>query len=128
MKNIDEMFAFLGIDDDGEGIVGFKGPRGWMPMVGADMARVESFREMAQEVANLSGRRIVVAKFSIREDIETIEPYAAGGLPDNIMIVDAEEALALEDACTCGHVKGSHAVAKDRCNTIDCNCTSFTKA
>lgn len=79
--SIDEMFAFIAIDDGGEGITGFKSPMGWMPMVGADMDRIEQFKPIAQALSNDSGKRIVIAKFSIREDLEILEP---GGETDLI--------------------------------------------
>lgn len=65
---IDEMYAFVSQDDDGEGIVGFKTPDGWMPMVAADMARVESLKPMAEKLA--VGMRIALVRFSTREVIQ----------------------------------------------------------
>lgn len=84
--SIDQMFAFIAVDDDGEGITGFKGPMGWMPMVGADMARIDSFREIAQELSNVSGKRIVIAKFDSRTDLEVIEPDPNGPKPGSHMV------------------------------------------
>ena len=60
---------------DDEGIVAFSG---WgalmMPMVAADSKRVDSLKLMAQSIANLTRKRITLIKFSVREDVETIEP------------------------------------------------------
>lgn len=50
MPKIDEMFAFI-IEDSGpedEGIIGISTPSGWMPLVGADMKRVDLLRPMAR--------------------------------------------------------------------------------
>lgn len=85
--SIDTITAFIAVDDDGEGIMAFMGPQGWMPMVAADQARVDILRPMAHEAATAAGKRCVVAQFSARKDIEVIEP----GVPDpdyNTIIVD----------------------------------------
>jgi len=76
---IDQMFAFIVVDDDGtEGVCAFNGPNGPVPMVGADMARVESLRPIAQMLANALKKPVTVAKFSIREDIEVIHESKGG--------------------------------------------------
>lgn len=73
--SIDTIHAYIAVDDEGEGITGFAGPDGrWMPMLAADEDRIKSLRPMAQELATLTGKRIVLAKFSVREDMEYIEP------------------------------------------------------
>lgn len=79
--SIDTMYAFIAVDDEGEGICGFANPRTgmWMPMVGADLERIAELRPMAQEVANRSGKRLVLAHFTSRVDQEVIEPR---GFPD----------------------------------------------
>jgi len=46
----------------------------WMPLVGADMDRVESLKPLAVGVARLTGKRIVLARFGVREDLEEIAP------------------------------------------------------
>jgi len=71
MQKIEEMFAFVAEDEDGEGIMGFKMPGGGtlMPMVGADMARVKSLYPIAEHVSKLTGKSFRVLKFSTREDI-----------------------------------------------------------
>ena len=73
---IDEMYAFIQLDplDNTEGIIAFLTSEGWMPMVGADMGRVRSLRERAQEVADQTGRPVQLVKFSTREELEMIRP------------------------------------------------------
>jgi len=85
--SIDTMFAFIAVDDEGEGITGFKSPMGWMPMVGADMDRVEQFKPLAQQLSNTSGKRIVIAQFTTREDLEILEPDGSGG-SDEMHVID----------------------------------------
>ncbi len=74
MPKIDEMYAFV-VEDSGpddEGILGFMTNGGWMPMVGADMARVESLKPMARDMATSLGKRVKILKFTKREDIGVI--------------------------------------------------------
>ncbi len=76
MPKIDALFAFISVDEgpEDEGIVAARMGNMWMPLVGADMDRVESLKPLAVGVARLTGKRIVLAKFSVREDLEELEP------------------------------------------------------
>lgn len=74
MQSIDEMFAFISVDEYGEGLVGTLTRTGWMPLVGADMSRVDSLRKMAQQVARDSGRDVKLVRFSNRTELETFKP------------------------------------------------------
>uniref|UniRef100_A0A6M3MC07 Uncharacterized protein n=1 Tax=viral metagenome TaxID=1070528 RepID=A0A6M3MC07_9ZZZZ len=83
MPKIEKFYAYIAHekeDPDDEGLTaflmpatGFK-PKQWSPMVGADEARMKSLRPMAQEIANTSGQKITLAEFSVRTDLEMIEP------------------------------------------------------
>lgn len=75
MPRIEHIHAFIAEDrgPGDEGVTAFKGPHGWMPMVGADVARVESLRAIAREMAR-NGKRIRLVKFSVREEVEVFEP------------------------------------------------------
>lgn len=75
-RRIDEMYAFVQLDptDNTEGVIGFHSEQGWMPMVGADTARVESLRAMAQKVATETGAPVKVLRFTVREEILEITP------------------------------------------------------
>lgn len=68
-QKIEEMFAFVAVDDGIEGIVGINTPSGWAPLVGADMKRVDSLIPLAREIAKKSGKEIRLLKFSEREDL-----------------------------------------------------------
>jgi hypothetical protein len=65
---VDEIFAFVSEDADGdEGICAFVGEGGmWMPMVCADMARVDSLRPMAKAIRQKTGMKIKLVRFSKR--------------------------------------------------------------
>jgi hypothetical protein len=73
---IEEMFAYIAKDpaDGSEGVTGFRGPDGWMPMVGADIERALSLRDMAKAIARQSGQTVRLVRFSVREVLEVIEP------------------------------------------------------
>jgi hypothetical protein len=73
---IKTIHAFIATEaDDTEGVVGFRTETGaFWPMVCADEARVDSLRKMAQLVAQQTGVKIVLAKFSVRQDVEEIKP------------------------------------------------------
>lgn len=49
--SIDEMFVFIVTEDGGEGIMGMRTPGGeWMPFIGADLARVDSLKVIADKI------------------------------------------------------------------------------
>lgn len=72
---ITELWAWLAIDDDDdEGVMGASLAGVMFPLVGADEARIESLRPYAETTAVALGRRIVLARFTARVDVEVIEP------------------------------------------------------
>lgn len=76
MPVIKELFAFIICDksEQDEGVPGVSTPQGIMPLMGADFERAKSLRGIAQTLANESGKTITLAKFSVREDVETLQP------------------------------------------------------
>jgi hypothetical protein len=77
MPKIEQLFAFIAHEDedpDDEGVVGVRmGGGDWMPLVGADPARVDALRPLAKMVARITGKRIVLALFKNRNNLEVIE-------------------------------------------------------
>ena len=80
MPRIEEIYAFV-VEDSGpddEGVIGIQtgsgddGQRLWLPLVGADMARVNSLRLIAQGIGRQIGKRVTLVHFSNREDLEVI--------------------------------------------------------
>jgi len=74
MPKIEQMYAFV-CEDSGpedEGIIGMQTGMGWMPLVGADMARVKSLRPIAETIARSSGKPVKLLRFTTREEIEII--------------------------------------------------------
>jgi len=74
MPKIETIFAFIAIDKapDDEGIVAMRVGIQWMPMVGADLKRMESLKPLALKIAKETGQKITLAKFKVREDVEVI--------------------------------------------------------
>lgn len=62
---IEELAAWTQIDgDDEEGVAAFLGAdMTWMPMIGADTARITSLRDRAQLVATMTGRPVELIAF-----------------------------------------------------------------
>jgi hypothetical protein len=72
---IDEMYAFISSDETGEGVVAMLLQDGTqLPMIGADMERIDSLREIAQAIATHSRMKIKLIKLSVREELEEINP------------------------------------------------------
>lgn len=73
---IDSMFAFVSIDsrDNSEGIIATQiGNLQW-PLVGADMNRIDSYRDLALQVALASGDPVEIIRFTNREHVDWIKP------------------------------------------------------
>lgn len=71
---IEKLYCFIADNEDGEGVTAFYSEHGWMPMVGADMRRVLALMEIAQTLVDASGKKITLCEFSVRTELEVIEP------------------------------------------------------
>jgi hypothetical protein len=80
---IDELYAWVISHPNGdEGIPAAMGASGmWLPLIGADQERMESFRGYATELAASEGRPLHLARFGAKEVMETIEPPEAPHSP-----------------------------------------------
>jgi len=74
MPKIKEIYAFIAEDKgpDDEGVVGMSFGSWMLPLVGADMARVESLRPHALDTAKKTGKKIKLIRFTHREELEEI--------------------------------------------------------
>lgn len=83
---ITELFAFIGLDEQGdEGLVAWHDPQyGWMPLVGADPARLESYRQMAEHVAFHTRRPVREVHFTHMEDRGAVAPRDHGAAVTDI--------------------------------------------
>ena len=72
---INEVWAYVSEDEKGnEGICGWLDQKTnqWLPMMAADEKRLESLRVLAIMIAKQTNKKIKIAKFSMREDVEEI--------------------------------------------------------
>ena len=74
MLKIEEMYALIATSEEGEGLTGMQVGNMMMPMVAADKERVDSLRQAAQHISNVSGKEIKLVRFSLREELEVIKP------------------------------------------------------
>lgn len=78
-QKILSMWAFTQVDvDDTEGVIAFLDKGAWLPLVGADLARVHQLTPIAQIVANETQRPVTLVHFSTRSDGVTLSPQLAG--------------------------------------------------
>ena len=88
-NSIDRIFAYIAVDENGEGegiAAHFMPEQGWMPLVGADEERMMALRPVAQRLASAGNRRIVLAQFEDRRDIEIIEPDPGADISNTVII------------------------------------------
>ncbi len=74
MPRIEEMYAFV-VEDSGpddEGVVAMSVGGVMMPMVGADIARVESLKPMARIISAQIGKKVKLLHFTQREDLGNV--------------------------------------------------------
>ena len=76
MGRIESIWAWLSLDDGGEGICAAPLQQGMLtvPMIAADKRRMESLRPIAERMVQVLKKPIRLAKFTKREDIEIIRP------------------------------------------------------
>lgn len=74
MPRIDTIWAFVSVDpDDGnEGVCAFHTGEGWMPMIAADIARLDQIRPIAQKIARDRQQAVKLVRFSQRTEEETL--------------------------------------------------------
>jgi len=74
MPRINKIWAFLSVDKDGnEGVCAAPAPGvGCLPLIAADMARVDSLMPVAQMLARMSGMTIKLVEFSVRTELKEI--------------------------------------------------------
>jgi hypothetical protein len=71
MPKITQMFAFISEEGpEDEGVMGMMRNGMWMPLVGADMKRVNTLIPIADQISALSGKPYKIIKFRIEEVIE----------------------------------------------------------
>lgn len=76
MPKVTELYAYViaDTDEDDEGVPGFSNGDWLLPMMGADMERAVSMRDLAKKMANDSGKPVKLMRSTGLEIVETIEP------------------------------------------------------
>lgn len=79
MPKVTELFAFVIADknEDDEGVPAFETRMGAMPLMGADFARADSLKPIAQRLATQMGKPIRLLRFTHLEEVETLFPKDA---------------------------------------------------
>lgn len=77
-RTIETVFAFVADEPDGsaEMVAGFcrSGSPWLLPLISESPASVEHLRPIAKEIARRSRAPVRLVRFSVREDLEVIEP------------------------------------------------------
>jgi len=80
IAEVEEIHACLVDNEEGaEMLLSAVTKRGMMPLVTFNMSGVEMLRETAQQMANMSGQRIKLVKFTTRHEVEVIEQQEVQG-------------------------------------------------
>ncbi len=72
MPKITEMYAFVIADKDenDEGVMGIQNQDGsWMPLVGADLERINHLRPIADEISKHIGKPYKILYFKLEKEI-----------------------------------------------------------
>jgi hypothetical protein len=71
---VDRLWAFLSVDQNGEGLVASNFAGHWMPMITGDERQLPKMRKAAQEIARVTGRTIKLVMLTAREELEEFKP------------------------------------------------------
>lgn len=77
---IKEMWAYIIVDPNGEGIPAVKGPDGsFLPMIGTDREIMVEMSYIAQHVSTQAGLPIKLVRFTYEETVDVVKPEAGSG-------------------------------------------------
>lgn len=73
---VDNMYAYLSVDqeDGNEGLVAIDTATGKMPLVGADMGRMLSYKPIVKNLVKTTGFKVRLYKFSSKKLLDEINP------------------------------------------------------
>lgn len=70
-EKIEELYCFCVVGKDGsEGIPSMLANGTWMPLIGADMRRVDSLKKIVRTMERQTKTKIKLLRFTVREEIE----------------------------------------------------------
>lgn len=77
IEKITELYAFVSVDEGGEGIIGqtcmVGGQLTFMPFVLADKTKMEILKPVAKQIAFETGKKIRLIRLSVRHELEEFE-------------------------------------------------------
>lgn len=78
LLRIDKLWAYVSKDEQGnEGLCAATSPGGMLlPLIAADPARLESIKAIAEQLAEITGRTLVLIELSTRTDVREIKGKA----------------------------------------------------
>jgi hypothetical protein len=74
LGRIDALWAALSIDEGGEGLCAAPFGAMTLPLIAADRKRLDVIIPVARQIAQMFGKPVRLAKFSMREDVEIYQP------------------------------------------------------
>lgn len=74
LEHIKEIYAVLGGDKGGEGVVAANINGKWLPLIAADHVRLKDIMPLAQAIASETGDTLKLVKFTTREEVQEIKP------------------------------------------------------
>jgi hypothetical protein len=76
MPKIDVLYAYISVDKDenDEGVIAIISQGQLVPLIGADLKRMESYRPYAEILSKKNGKKIRFVKFEKRTEISVMEP------------------------------------------------------
>lgn len=74
LSSIDSLWAFLSVDEGGEGVCAVPLDNTMMPLIAADEARLASLRPLARSLSKMTRKVIRLVRFTERHEIEAIAP------------------------------------------------------
>jgi hypothetical protein len=74
LGRIEEIWAFLSLDEGGEGVCAAPMGQMTLPLIAADKQRLDLLYPLARAMAKAFNKPIRLVKFTKREDVEIIQP------------------------------------------------------
>jgi hypothetical protein len=74
LGRIEQIWAFLSLDEGGEGVCAAPMGQLTVPLIAADKRRLDDLYPLARGLANVFDQPVRLAKFTRREDVDLIQP------------------------------------------------------
>jgi hypothetical protein len=74
MERIEQLYAFVTDEGGGEGIPATDAGPFMMPLISGSKSIADKMKETAQLIADKTGRKLTLVRFSAREELDEIKP------------------------------------------------------